>query len=549
VIPSPLVVILGAELRAWRNRLFKTRPGRTAALTAFLLIAAVIFGGFVLSAGVAAAQLLPAARDAMLAGAFTALAVLMLVLGFPTVIGSFFVGTDLLQLVIAPIRTRDVFLARALLAMRANALLAGVVFAFVAGVGIGSGASIAYYAAAVLLLFVLVLGLTALQVILMAVVLRFVPARLARDVAVAVAGVAGAGLYLAWNLTVRNSVVRRGTPDVSGLVAVANRIDWLPSAWPGHALSAVIAGDVLAALGWSAMFLALALAVAGFAAAMYGRTVLAGLGLLGATPTLWRRTQRLRQPPREEGYGAASPALAIARKDWLAYRRDIRRLSRILPGILFLVAYAFVLVRPTRTANPFWSDVFLSGFISLFLAMAIATASVPGERRGFQLLRMAPISTWEILRAKVLFTLSPVVALTVVISVLVAAAGRVGLPHVVEIGLLAVWLGFGFVSIGVSAGAIDPHFESVDDRRAVGVGGTFAALGAELAFGAMSVGGFAMLQFAIDRPAFLPSSPLTGLVLVVTGAVLGAGAVGVVSSMLWLAAGRLRSFEGAIGTA
>lgn len=542
-------VILGAELRAWWNRLTKGRPGRTAVLAVALSVMTITFGGFVFSGGIAAAHFLPEARDTMLAGGFTALSVLMLVLGFPTVIGNFFVGTDLIQLVLAPIRSLDIFVARALLAMRANVLLAAVVLAFTAGVGVGSGASPLYYAVALLLLFVQVLLVTAAQVILMAGVLRFVPARIARDVAVAVAGLTGASLYLLWNVTLRGSFARRAAPDVSGLVALASRIDWLPSAWPGHALNAVVDGDVTAALGWSVACIALAVGLTTVAAALYGRTLLAGLGLLGATPTLWRRRPRAARAPRTETQSGASPALAIARKDWLAYRRDIRRLSRILPGMLFLVAYAFVLVRPVRGVGQFWTDVFLAAFISMFLAMAVAIAAVPGERRGFQLLRMAPISTWDVLRAKVMFTLSPVVALAVTLTVVVAVTGGNGPLQVAEIAVLAVWLGFGFVSVGVAAGAIDPHFESVDDRRAVGVGGTFAALGGELAFGVLSVGAFALLQFAFDPPSFLPSTPLLAPILVLIAVGLAAGALALVWGLMWVAAGRLRTFEGVIGTA
>jgi hypothetical protein len=547
---SAVAVILGAEIRAWWNQVSRSRGGRTAILSAFALVALLLFGSFVFAGGIAAAKFLPQAVDTMLAGAFTALSVLMLVLGFPTVIGNFFVGADLLQLVLAPVRALDIFLARSVLAMRANVLLASVVLAFVAGVGVGSDASPLYYLFALLLLAVQVLALTAVQVILMAAVLRFVPSRLARDVAVAVAGLAGGGLYLAWNLTLRGSFVRRGTPDVSGLVAIANRIDWLPSAWPGHALSSVLSGDAGGVLGWSAIFLVLALGLSTLAATLYGRTLLAGLGLLGGTPAMWKRRPRATTVAvRREVRGAASPALAIARKDWLAYRRDIRRLSRILPGIVFLFAYAYIAIRPSSSVNQFWSDVFLTAFITLFLAMAVATAAVPGERRGFQLLRMAPISTWEILRAKVLYTMSPIVALTTLISIVVAVTARNGVVQVVSIALLAAWLGFGLVAIGVSAGAIDPHFDSVDDRRSVGVGGTFAGLGGELLFGALSVGAFAMLDFAASPPSFLPSSPVTALVLVVVAVILAAGAAGVVAGMLWLAAGRLRTFEGAIGTA
>src|SRR5438045_8562432 len=81
----------------------------------------------------------------------------MLVLGFPTVISNFFVGTDLLQLVLAPIRPIEIFIARALLAMRANLLLAFVVVVFICGVGIGSGANLVFYVVALLLIFLMLL--------------------------------------------------------------------------------------------------------------------------------------------------------------------------------------------------------------------------------------------------------------------------------------------------------------------------------------------------------------------------------------------------------
>src|SRR2546430_940241 len=80
------------------------------------------------------------------------------------------------------------------------------------------------------------------------------PARSARDVAVAVATIAGGGLYLAWNLTLRQTIgsfTPRHQPDLSNLVSSLQRIEWLPSSWPGHALSAVIEGNTSSALVWT----------------------------------------------------------------------------------------------------------------------------------------------------------------------------------------------------------------------------------------------------------------------------------------------------------
>lgn len=550
---SAVAIILRAEVRAWRNRI-AGNAARAVGVAVIGGLSALVIGGSLFALAFFAGQLLPASRDAMLSGAFTSLAVLMLVVGFPTVIATYFAGRDLLQLILAPVTTAEIFIARSVFAMSANTLAAAIFLSFVAGLGAGSGASPVYYVTALVLLAVLVLMVTAFQLIFMAGVLKLVPARVARDVAIGVASVTGAGLYLLWNLTIRQSFTPRHAPDISGLLTVFQRIEWVPSAWPGHALSAVIDGGIAAAVAWTGLTLLLAGALVVVAAALYERTLLAGLGLLGGPPARWRRRTRV-PPVRALRAGAASPILAIVRKDWIAYRRDIRRLSRFLPAVIFLIAYAFILVRPTRgLTDLFWNDVFVVAFVSLFMAMMFATPSIPGERRGIQLIRLAPISPWTLIRAKVLFTVAPAVALTTLITLAMSLVGGIGPLRTVEIVFLAVWLGVGCVCIGVSAGAIDPRFDSADDRRSVGVVGTFAAMGGELAFGLLSVGSFALVFVALQIGsgagfAGLPRSPLVEGVLLLVAAGLALGGVALVGFMLWTAVSRLRSFEGSIAAA
>src|SRR3989475_7747335 len=131
----------------------------------------------------------------MLSGAFTSLAVLMLVVGFPTVISTYFAGRDLLQLILAPVTTAEMFIARSLFAMSANTLAAAIFLAFVAGLGAGSGASPLYYVTAFVLLAVLVLMVTAFQLIFMAGVPHLLPPPGAPRAASAVASATAAGLH------------------------------------------------------------------------------------------------------------------------------------------------------------------------------------------------------------------------------------------------------------------------------------------------------------------------------------------------------------------
>lgn len=545
--------ILRAEVLALRHRLLKRKPARLVGLALFLAAAAVFIGGGAFTVGATAGQFLPSARDSMLAGGFTALSVLMLVVGFPTVIATFFVGRNLLQLVLAPVRPIEIFVARLLLAMSANLLISLILLMATLGVGVGSQAPPIYFALAVVLIFLQVLVATAFQVILMSVVLQWVPARLARDVAAAVAGLAGAGFYLAWNLSLRQSFSPRGRPDLSNLTSFVNHIEWLPSAWPGHALSAVIAGDTGAAATWLLLSLALAVLLLAAAEILYERTLLAGLGLFGGQQAVWRRSSAKPAPVAVTRSGVGSPARAIALKDWLGYRRDIRRLSRLLPAFLFPIGYAVSFIRPGRSLSGFWTDVFLVGFISMFLSSSLATPSIPSERRGFQLLRMAPLTMWQVIRAKVILTLPPVLALTLLFGVVVAILGGSGIAQLIALAVLVLWLGLGFVSIGVSAGGIDPRFDAADDRRAVGLLGTLAGLGGSFGFGILSVGAFALFVFGLGAVEGttthlgpVPTTPAIGALMWAGGVTLAAGAGAVVGVLLWIANSRLGSYEGTI---
>jgi Putative ATP-binding cassette len=559
-MPSALPVIVRAELRAARNRLTKRNPARLVILAITLLVAGAFLGGGAFAIGATAGHFLPLALDALLGAGFTGLSLLMLVVGFPTVIASLFVGRDLLQLVVAPVRTRDIFVARLMTAVTANLLLSFVLAAGVLGVGAGAGAPWFFYPMALLLIAVQVLVVTAVQAILMTVILRWIPAKMARDVAAAVAGLTGAALYLAWNLNLRKTFGRRGAPDVSNLTTFVQRIDWLPTTWPGHALSATLQGSTRTALVWMLATLALAAVLVAMAELLYERTLLFGLGVFGGATTVWRRRAKPSSRPspqpsplRGEGVArAGSPYFAIAKKDWLGFRRDVRRLTRLLPALLLPLGYAAALSQPARSLSGFWSNVALVTFLSMFMSSALASPSIPSERRGFQLLRLAPLTMWQLLRAKVLIALPPVLAAMLVFSVAVAVASKSGAIQLVELVIFGIWLAFGFVSISVSGGAIDPHFDATDDRRSVGVLGTFTSIGGSLGFAIISIGALALFLFGEQAAAGaanlgpIPSTPAVGLAMILGGLVLVAAGCAFVAVLLTFANARLRTFEATI---
>jgi hypothetical protein len=548
-----LRVIVGAELTALRNRVLKMSPTRLAALAIVLLLASTVVGGGAFTLGATTGHFLPFAVDTILATAFTGLSLLMLVIGFPTVIASLFVGRDLLQLVVAPVRTRDIFIARLAIAMTANLLISAVLVAVVLGVGAGAGAPLVYFPLALVLIAIQVLVISSLQAILMTLIVRWVPARLARDVAAGVAGLTGAALYLAWNLSLRQTFSRKGRPDLSSLTSTVQRIDWLPTTWPGHGLSAILGGSFGGAVIWLGATVALAALLVATASLLYERTLLSGLGVFGVPAVSWRRRVARAVTPGA-ARGAGSPTLAIARKDWLGFRRDVRRLTRLLPALLLPLGYAVALSRPGRSLSGFWWDVALVTFLSMFMSSALAAPSIPGERRGFQLLRMAPLPMWQLIRAKVFIALPPVVLTMLVFSFAVALFSRSAPAQLIQLVVFGVWLAAGFVSIAVSGGGIDPHFDVNDDRKSVGLVGTLTSIGGSLVFAVMSIGALALFLFGgevatgtVDLGP-IPSTPAVGAAMIFGGVLLVVAGGLVVGTLLWIANARLRSFEGSIAT-
>jgi hypothetical protein len=337
---------------------------------------------------------------------------------------------------------------------------------------------------------------------------------------------------------------------------------------------------------WLVATLGLVALLVAIAGQMYERTLLYGLGVFGGATTVWRRRKTrpftLEAPltggalpsvaapygrghsspqggePRARAdlptwWGAqGSPYRAIAIKDWLGFRRDVRRLTRLLPALLLPLGYAAALSQPARSLSGFWSNVALVTFLSMFMSSALASPSIPSERRGFQLLRLAPLTMWQLLRAKVFIALPPVLATMLVFSIAVAVSSKSGAIQLLELVVFGVWLAAGFVSISVSSGAIDPHFEATDDRRSVGILGTFTSIGGSLGFSVISIGALALFLFgeqAVAGTANLgpvPSTPAIGFAMVLGGLVLVAAGCTLVAVMLTFANARLRAFEASI---
>jgi hypothetical protein len=515
---SVLLALIGADLRGAWNRLRQRRSA--GALMTALFAGLVVALGAVFAAGVAVAnvgaQLQAGAVEAMLTFAFSALAVVMLVFGFSTVVSVFYADRDLLLLAAAPVPTGPIFLARLLRASWANSLTAAMLLFALWGFGVGSALAPGYFAAAAALALAEVVALTSLQVILLALVVRVLPAQRIKDGANILAALAATVFYVGWlafrapgtGLTGRQQTLG----DVlAGFAVIGRRMRIFPTSWPAQALAGwggpAATGWLLRSLGF-----AILLAAAGFV--LFRSTFLPGLAAFLETAPGGRRWGR----GLARGGEALSAGAAIVRKDWLTLRRDGRRLVRLLPGAVLAFAYPLLFFRSAHSSG-FW----VIGFVPWFLAQIFGLPSVAAERRGLHLLRLASVSPLRLLGAKTLASAVPVVGLSLVAAGLTVAVQGLS-SQSWWIVAATLWLAVGFTLISVGAGAIAPRLEVDDPRRSVGLEGVLVALFGALVFGGLSVGGFGVLyiSFALaGRPADPMAAVWVGLLPAWTAAAAG----------------------------
>ena len=193
-----VLVLLRADLQGFRNRIrTMERRRRTLVLVGVPGLALVVLVPAI-AVGAAVASLGKAAALGLLTLGFTSLGMLMLIVGLSSVLVSFFSSRDLLLLAGAPIRLRDIYLARLVVAARSSVLVASLLLASVVGYGIGIGADFFYWIAAPVTVACVVLTVTAFQVTLLSVIVRIVPMSRARTLVSILAAATGSIFWVGW---------------------------------------------------------------------------------------------------------------------------------------------------------------------------------------------------------------------------------------------------------------------------------------------------------------------------------------------------------------
>jgi putative ABC exporter len=526
-------LILRAELLNARHWLLDTKQGRSAS---FGMAAAAVFLGPLLIGGASVAGFalgnLRIDAAGIFAGGFSAVALLMFLFGLPGIISAFFADRQLLLYAAAPISSLQLFVARLVQASLPAALVGVVVLAAIFGYGIGARLNPAFGLLAIVLIAALALSVVSVEVCVMSLVLRVVPATRARDVAGVMLALLGSSFYFL-QFALRGQIGTIADDPIQALrqaSALGGRLIWLPTSWPAEALASWAVQGPLQALGWTAVTLAATAAAVAAGWFLHKQTFVLGLGVFGEAGAGSRRRRRSRSRPTITRPAPPNPVAAIAWKDYLGLRRDFRRLAGVLPAIGMAVVYAFV--NSGHVVGGVWGVILPIGFVPGFVSLAVAIPAIGTEGRGMQLLVLAGLPMRKLLQAKLLFAL-PIVLLLTSGTVLALSLTNGAGPGVTATAVLfGIWLGCGAPAVAVAAGAIGPNFAATDPRRGVNPGWMIGGMLMVAVFGALSYGALVALVFAAGGT--LPA------LLVPVGLLLLASSAAVVGGMLFVG---LRALE------
>jgi len=437
----------------------------------------------------------------------------VLLTGLNQSVKALFLSGDLDRLMVAPIQTRSVMVAKLLSRLPATLLLLLVIAgpAFV-GYGIGLGAGPVYYVVGLLLLLCAPLFGLSLGAVLAMLLVRWLPVNRLSELLAAAYALIGIGVALLFqipNLYLNNGEfeVNMESASVGQANSVLETIDRLPipTLWAGRGLMELDAGS-LSGAGLIGLITYLLIT-----AGLFGLILLTAerLYLSG-----WLKTQSAggkRRGLEDSGgaFGGRSLSAAIGIKDWLLRFRDPRQMvSLVGGGFIAVVIFGFYIFRGSGgqtsvmdvattgiEATGIWrvfasllspgvimaAYAFLVGFVFL---SNMATYALPLEGRAFPLLKAAPVRPRDVWLAKLRSVFIPYIVLFViglVVTWLVTRYSLSWLPYAVVAGLLVA---LGLLAASVSTGFRYANLEWTDPRRMVSQGGGLVSFALSILYGA-----------------------------------------------------------------
>lgn len=481
---------------------------------------------------------------------FTGVLTLMVVWDFRTMLTSLYLSGDLERLMVAPIDTRAVFIAKLLRGIRWNFLTIGAgagIALLVYGVHLNLGLGY-FILCAMVLVCIPLLGksLSALVVLLLT---RFIPAKRLNEAYTALISIISIGFYVLTQLgrgddeaSFANSAAQtlafeRDAAEVIGQIGDIP----LPTMFLGRGVAEAGSGQFGLALLQLGLFLAAVVGLFIFAVGVAQRLYSTGILELAGVGTRRRRANL-----QSRAFTGGSVVGAVVRKDWLLRVRDLRLIAQQLGNGIYLLFVLIPLIagvvnnaetsdRPSLqevlsegiTSNALFdialalyrpgvvAMVAITAMMIFYLANLVNTA-VPLEGKQFDILKAAPIEPRAVLYGKFFSVYLPYAVVITVASLAFCLLLRLHLAWSIYAWLASLMMGAGV--LGYEQGISGPHakldWEDPLRMQTQPLPGIISGLGGLVL--ALLLGIVVMIPFALSA-VFPPQWPLFlvgGLVVV-----------------------------------
>ncbi|MFH1809563.1 MAG: hypothetical protein ABIJ09_12520 [Pseudomonadota bacterium] len=404
-----------------------------------------------------------------------------------TSLATFYMSDELTLINAAPVSRLRLFYARFAESVAASSWMVVVFGVPVIGAyGAVHGAPLSYYGLAVIVGAGFLAIPACLGVVVTTGLVNVFPARAARDLLIIITALFLGGAWFVFRFLRPERLVN---PEAFNGVAqflstlVIPQSGWLPSTWAARALSAAMRGNLSQALSstgflalWGAAFVVLAawitsaLYLGGWSRAQEGRP--ARLRGLSGT-SLQRMASRL--------LGRAGGA--VLAKDLKVLVRDASQWSQLVLLVALVAIYLFSIyalpfdalnVDTTMYRNAVaFLNIGMTGFVQAAVAARFVYPSVSAEGRGIWILRTAPTTARELVRAKWLAGALPVLLFGEVLAI---ASNRIldTEPLVQALAVVdAAVLAFAICALASGLGAMMPDFKA---ENSVKVAASFGGL-------------------------------------------------------------------------
>jgi ABC-2 type transport system permease protein len=394
---------------------------------------------------------------------------------FSSLITSFntiFFSKDLNWLMEKPIPLRQIFVLKAVnTSFYASWMVLVALVPFLTALGQVKNMPISFYGCTVLLLIPFLVLASLAGIIISLMMMRFFPSRSSRDILLLLSVFALTGLYVLFRLLQPERFVK---PD--GLEVVSQYLNylnaptavWLPSWWVTGGVYSLISKNTSDFIFY--LFLLLGSCFVFFAITVILSEIIFFHG--------WAEGQvHAKEKSRNNyTYFSKKPWLAIFTKDLKVFFRDAGQWSQLVLLSALVMVYLFSLYKlPLDTMYlqnlVSFFNVGLIGFILAAVALRFVFPSISLEGDSLWLIKSAPISDGEFLRAKLFFTGQPVVIMGVVLVLASNLLLKVDI-QIFWISLAAVLvMAAGLAALAMGFGAMFPRFDLTNIAQIESSGG------------------------------------------------------------------------------